>query len=659
MAGAGLLAFAGGAGFELLAGLLGATGLAVAFVWCPGQKTAARLERAWVPLALVFVGRALVHVFIIQDDIVVPVVDLLLLLLCAEALRAEDAENEPRIYALSFALILAATAYRPGVVFAVAFTLYVVFGTLAMIVGNLRAQMATHPGAKLAVDRRTVSAGVLIAVATLLISGVIFLAFPRVSRGWAARGAPPVRSVAGFSDQVSLGGHGSRIYPNPQIVLRVEFEGDQAPSPARLYWRGRSFDRFDGVRWYRSRNPPPAVGNREWYRNRWAGPEVEYRVYATRLDSRVLFALHPLVDVSVQSAIYPFVDNVGDYGYGGSGAPTYTARSMSGRPPPEALRAAEFRSVPGGQLYLQLPRDVEPRVLRLADSLTSAAPTPYDKVLALESWFREEFSYTRDLPVSAREATLEHFLFERRAGHCEYFSTALAVMLRALGIPSREVNGFLGGQWSEFGQYLAVTQNEAHSWVEVWFPGLGWVPFDPTPASGSNLRATQSWLWPGRFLMDGLQYRWSRWILDYSIDNQTGILDRLSGVGPNEEGLEDLGPRIIRWLRIPAILAVLAGLGLALMRLPGIGGAGRMGPESRIYLRLREGYERKYPPLRGTPPLEFSRSIREAGWPGANDVDRIVGRYLEVRFGGRTLPPAELSRMKASLRAARRGLRQT
>ncbi len=331
---------------------------------------------------------------------------------------------------------------------------------------------------------------------------------------------------------------------------------------------------------------------------------------------------------------------------------------MSGRPPPEALRSAEFGTIPGGQMYLQLPRDIPPRILRMADSLTSATPNPYEKVLALESWFREEFTYTRDLPSSARQATLEYFLFERQAGHCEYFSTALAVMLRALGIPSREVNGFLGGQWSEFGQYLAVTQNEAHSWVEVWFPEYGWVPFDPTPAAGSNLRATQSWLWPGRFLVDGLQYRWSRWILDYSIDNQAGLLERLSGAFG--QGGRPLGEsaRITRWLRIPVALAILAGLLLALTRIRGVRHPSRIPSETRLYLRARRLYERRYPHLAGTPPLAFNRDIRDKAYPGASAIDSIVRGYLEARFGGATMDRSARDRMAEDLRVVRRSLRE-
>jgi hypothetical protein len=278
-------------------------------------------------------------------------------------------------------------------------------------------------------------------------------------------------------------------------------------------------------------------------------------------------------------------------------------------------------------------------------------------VLALESWFRAEFNYTRDLPSSAREATLEHFLFERRAGHCEYFSTALAVMLRSLGIPSREVNGFLGGQWSDFGQYLAVTQNEAHSWVEVWFPGYGWVPFDPTPASGSNLRAAQSWLWPGRFLADGLQYRWSRWILDYSIDNQTGLLDRLSGTGARGPGDPIDGYRILRWLRLPAAILVGIGIVLALVRFGGGVGSRRQGLEARLYLRLREAYERRYPALRGTGPLTFGRAVEVAGLPGSEEAGRIVDRYVAARFGGQPLTPSDRSSLRNSLKAVKQALR--
>src|SRR5690606_29937901 len=181
--------------------------------------------------------------------------------------------------------------------------------------------------------------------------------------------------------------------------------------------------------------------------------------------------------------------------------------------------------VPADRFYLQIPR-LDPRIVELADSLTEGLDNRYDRAVAIERYLRT-FGYTRDLPATRAETTLEHFLFERREGHCEYFSTAMVVLLRAVGIHARNVNGFMGGQWSQFGDYLVVTQNEAHSWVEVWFPGYGWVTFDPTPPGGPGTEAATSWMWPGRIFFDGLQHRWNKWVLDYDMDSQLGIFSGL------------------------------------------------------------------------------------------------------------------------------------
>ena len=135
---AGLIAFAGGAGFEPVSAFLAAVALVTAFFWHPSPELSIRLERVWLPLATILVVRALIHVLFIREDIVIPVVDLLLLLLAAESLRSLDAPNDLRLYALSFALVLASTAYRPGIVFLVAFVAYIVLATLALMVGHVR-----------------------------------------------------------------------------------------------------------------------------------------------------------------------------------------------------------------------------------------------------------------------------------------------------------------------------------------------------------------------------------------------------------------------------------------------------------------------------------------------------------------------------------------
>ena len=255
---AGLLAFAGGAGFEPVSTFLATIALGTALFWHPDPELSARMERFWLPLASILVARALWHVFVIEDDIVIPVVDLLLLLLAAEALRALEAPNDLRLYALSFALILASTAYRPGVLFLLAFVAYIGLATVAFMVGHLRRQSERHEIREVPIGRsllRTTGAlsGLILALALL-----VFVAFPRVSQGWAGRGDPIASSIAGFSDQVSIGEHGSTILGNPQIVLRVEFPDGPPTGVGSLRWRGRSYDRFDGVRWTRSDNLPPS-----------------------------------------------------------------------------------------------------------------------------------------------------------------------------------------------------------------------------------------------------------------------------------------------------------------------------------------------------------------------------------------------------------------
>jgi len=656
MALAGLAAFAGGAGVEPLSALLAAAALVTALFWRPESDLSSRMERVWVPIATLLVARALFHVFVVRDDVVVPVVDLLLVLMAAEALRSLEARNDIRLYALSFALLLAATAYRPGILFLLAFVAYVGLALMGLTVGHLRRAAEAHAVREMPVGRSLAWTTAGLTGAILLVAAIVFVTFPRVTRGWAGRGETLATSIAGFSDQVSIGEHGSRIYGNPQIVLRVEFAGGLPPeNMPGLHWRGRSYDRFDGVRWTRSRTLPPSAGPTSWYRERWTAPRLEQRIYAAPLDVRVLFTLHPVLAIESESGIQPIFDNAGDFLYWGSGAPVYTAWSPSAQPRAEDLRAVGGGYRPPARYFLQLP-ELDERIQALADSLTAGLPTRYDKVAAIQRHLRS-FAYTLDLPATAREATLEHFLFERRAGHCEYFSTAMVVLLRAAGIESRNVNGFLGGQWNDFGGYLVVTQNEAHSWVEVWFPEYGWVTFDPTPGGAGAGERLSSWFWPGRILFDGIQHRWNKWVLDYSLESQAGILQgwsRLLASPRVEEAVSGASETAGRSLwGVVALLAVLVMGGWWALR-----GRRALPRETRIYLRLRESCDRagvRVPP--GLTPLALVARVRETRSAAADAAQRVVDLYLRARFGHEPLGDAELREMSAALVTARKGLR--
>lgn len=650
---AGLIAFAGGAGVEPVSAILAGLALLTALFWHPSPELSLRMERVWLPLATVLVVRALIHVFLIRDDVVVPVVDLLLLLLAAEALRALEAPNDLRLYALSFALILASTAYRPGIVFLVAFVAYIGFSTLSLMVGHLRRQAERHRIREVPLGRGLVATTTALSGVILFVALAVFVTFPRVSQGWAGRGETLATTISGFSDQISIGDHGSTIYGNPQIVLRVEFPSRVPSDVGGLHWRGRSYDRFDGVRWTRSRNLPASMTPTSWY-GRWSRDRVEQRIFASALETRVLFALHPTVEIESNSGIQPLFDNAGDYGYWGSGAPSYTAYAPASPPAAEELRAVGGGYTPSRAHYLQLPRELDPKIAELADSLTAGLDSPYEQVIAIRDHLRS-FGYTRQLPATAAQATLQHFLFERRAGHCEYFSTAMVVLLRNAGIHARNVNGFLGGQWSEFGNYLVVTQNEAHSWVEVWFPGFGWVEFDSTPAGTDTGEVFTSWFWPGRILFDGIQHRWNKWVLDYDADDQVGIFADLLGSRSVEQLESAPGPAPSRpspWGALAVVLVAIAGYLWARR------GTVSFAPATHMYVQLRGACARAGVSItEATTPLALVERVRSERARAWRPAERVVDLYLRSRYGGQLLGESELREMREALGAARRTLK--
>jgi protein-glutamine gamma-glutamyltransferase len=391
------------------------------------------------------------------------------------------------------------------------------------------------------------------------------------------------------------------------------------------------------------------------YGARWGGPQSEYRIFGGPPGVRVLFGQHPVLGVWPRSEIRPRFDRNGDLGYEGWDAPVYSVRSGPARPPEQRLREAGDGMPPDGALYLQLPR-LDARVAELADSLVRGQPTRLDRVLAVERWLREEFRYSLDLPASARETSIEHFLFQRRAGHCEYFSTGMVVLLRAAGIPARNVNGFLGGEWNERGSYLAVTGNNAHSWVEVWFPELGWVPFDGTPAAGRDEvldGAGASAVWPMLFWLDSVQFRWYRWVIAYDLDSQIRILravgDRFS---PGSSSSDRSAPIPWRGAAIGLVgVMALAGLVMLARR----GRRARRGEESRIYLALRRDYAAAgFAVDPADPPLAFVERLRRAGAPGLEDAEWVVDRYLRARFADEPLDAEERDALRVRAAEAAR-----
>jgi transglutaminase-like putative cysteine protease len=167
-------------------------------------------------------------------------------------------------------------------------------------------------------------------------------------------------------------------------------------------------------------------------------------------------------------------------------------------------------------VYLRLPT-MDQRVSQLAEQVTGSARNNFDKAEALENHLRTHYGYTLQLPRTAVKDPIANFLFERKQGHCEYFASSMAVMLRTLGIPSRVVNGFRSDEFNDLTGNYVVRAKDAHSWVEAYFPDYGWETFDPTPAG--NAGTPQGWSRVGLYV-DAMASFWRDWVVSYDSSHQ-------------------------------------------------------------------------------------------------------------------------------------------
>ena len=157
-------------------------------------------------------------------------------------------------------------------------------------------------------------------------------------------------------------------------------------------------------------------------------------------------------------------------------APSYAA--------PAELRAAGISYPPHIELrYTQLPDTLPPRVRALAAELTAGIATPYDQAAAVESWLKGLPYNLAVQPPPFNGDGVDHFLFDQQQGYSEYFASAMAVLLRAAGVPARLAVGYTVGDALEGGQTFSVKDSHSHAWVEAYFPHYGWIPFEPTPGA--------------------------------------------------------------------------------------------------------------------------------------------------------------------------------
>jgi protein-glutamine gamma-glutamyltransferase len=366
----------------------------------------------------------------------------------------------------------------------------------------------------------------------ILIGGAgLFFLMPRISAGYLGGYSFGTDFSSGFSDHVQLGQIG-QIQQSNAVVMHVQIEGDTVGSHD-LYWRGVTLANFDGTTWSNpreqfilSRQPDTSFAlprNNPSPRSYAAASLqrekiIRYRVLMEPIGTQVFF-------------LAPWAYSLrGDYRLlaGDSGGAVYDLDSRHAISRYEATSniatpsAAELRATGRDypelitDTYLNLPA-LDPRIAQLTAQITHSVRNDYDRAAAIESYLRTHFGYTLQLPQKTTKDPIANFLFERKQGHCEYFASSMAVMLRTLGIPSRVVNGFHGDEFNDVSGSYIVRAKNAHAWVEVYFPGYGWQTFDPTPSASAG--TPQGWERIALYV-DAMASFWRDWVISYDSSNQ-------------------------------------------------------------------------------------------------------------------------------------------
>lgn len=363
----------------------------------------------------------------------------------------------------------------------------------------------------------------------LILATPIFFLLPRVSGAGFGSNFDTVSTSTGFSDSVNLGSIG-RIQQNDQVVMRVRLE--QNPNLTFIRWRGVALDYFDNKNWRRTVNSKEVIGKDD--RGFFRIPPVSGRsvfaiqtIYLEPLDRPNLFSLpRPIAVQGNFSDILRDSENGLSFNQRGAERISYKVWSDVSLPDPQKLRADNNPYPSEYKRYLELPK-IDARIPQLAEQITNKFNNRYDKAKAVEEYLQTQFGYTLDLKAGGDEP-LADFLFNVREGHCEYFATAMAIMLRTQGIATRIVNGFQQGEFNETADIYVVKQRNAHSWVEVYFPSENiWVPFDPTPFAGQNLESNASTGILGQFnnYMEALETFWVEYFVAYDNQGQRSLMN--------------------------------------------------------------------------------------------------------------------------------------
>jgi transglutaminase-like putative cysteine protease len=686
MVGSAYLALLAGGAVSAAVSAAGVLGLVASWWWEPPRVRIDRWTLLWT-IASIAVLALVTAAAVATGDWFGGAASFLVWLVVAKAFNRRSSKDWQQLYILSFLMLVAGSVLNNDVTYGVAFLGFVIAATWALTLSHLRREMEDNFLLKHADDRSSERVEVrrilesrrivggrffvgtgLVSLGVFALATLMFLSIPRVGAGFFMKQRDGLNFV-GFRDGVKLGGHGT-LKSDDTVVMRVEiaapYRGREAPW---VHWRGTAYDEYSGGEWRRSRRAivtdsivddvgrarrRTLVYDGSGYHTDYLDGAVEQTIWLEPLGVDVLFgAAMPRQFEHGQPRREPRRPDRNDEVRleHGSGI-RYKVWSAIEPPDPDRLRAAPDRLPRGYDVYLQWPEDEITEATRaLAAELTAGLTSDYDRAVAIRDYLRDRLEYTLELRDPGGKEPIDFFLFDYRKGHCEYFASAFTILARLAGVPARQVNGFLGGEWNEYDDYIAVRAGDAHSWSEVYFHGVGWVTFDATPASQDRLgRGGDGVRDKLRRFLDRLRFQWTKWVIEYDLSRQLGLFDDV-GDGLRDAGgwLEARWDDLRGWARRNAALAIgLAAAALGLLgwrlwrrrrrRAAGRAAEPRPRPRSPVaaeYTRVLARLEKRgvaRPP--GMTPRELAREVAARELPFAASLGELTELYYAAQWGG-------------------------
>jgi protein-glutamine gamma-glutamyltransferase len=598
------------------------------------------------------------------------------------------------LYIISFFMVLLAAGMSLSLLFIIVFAAYLLFAATAIVAFEIRksSESVFLKSTKTNSHNRGFSANKNIKLASIPVNGFIlliliatlaaplFFLLPRVGGAGFGKNLQGLTGFSGFSEFVRLGDIG-KLQLSDEVVMRVRIEDEQKDRINDFHWRGVALDFFDNKSWLKSRASYAesfVKTERDFFlvdAARNAENLVAQTVYLEPIDTSVLFSLPRPVALQGNFSL------LNKDAEGGILLPrtknertTYKVFSDVTQPSDERLEADTEPYGEKFKRYLQLPENLDPRIGELTRQVFEEAGSDnrFRQSRAVENYLQNNFGYTLEMKAGGDEP-LADFLFNVREGHCEYFATAMAVMLRTQGIATRVVNGFQAGDYNETAGVYVVRQKNAHAWVEVYFPGeKAWIAFDPTPAagqfSGSNSITALDRI---NNYLEALETFWVQYVISYDNQGQRSLFRSVRNAFKefqDETGdwLKQTEENLSEWWKEArgdnglAGSARAVGFGIVYLIAAICGGIFivwlyKKIPVSGLWLRFKsylapepelsvvEFYERMLNILESKgvrrqthqTPLEFARSV------ALPQAVKITENYNRVRFGEKDLSPKE------------------